>query len=182
MARLKVITEPDPRVTAPSGRLRQVSAPVTSVDDGLRKLAADMHETMAEEHGVGLAAPQVGVLQRLIVIHVPEDYGEEGEPEQCYTLVNPEIIKAGGSEEDFEGCLSFPDLVGEVTRYRWVNVRALDEHGKALRFRARGILARIIQHEIDHLDGILFFDRMDDWSSLGYPTRDQVEEHEPVIS
>jgi peptide deformylase len=182
MARLKVITEPDPRYTKPSGRLRQKSLPVATVEDKLRKLAADLHETMDEEHGVGLAAPQVGILQRMVVIHVPEDYNDEGEPEQRYTLINPEIIKAGGSELDYEGCLSFPDLIGEVPRYKWVNVRALDEHGKTLRFRARGILARIIQHEIDHLDGVLFFDRMDDWSTLGYPSREEIEEQEPVIS
>ena len=180
MARLKVITEPDPRYATISPRLRQQSEPVTSFDDGLRKLTEDMHETMDLEHGVGLAAPQVGILQRVIVIHVPEDYGEEGQPEQRLSLVNPEIIKAGGSELDFEGCLSFPDLTGEVPRYKWVNVRAQDVTGKPMRFKARGILARILQHEIDHLDGILFFDRMEDWSTLGYPSREEVEEGEPV--
>ena len=182
MARLKVITEPDPRYATPSDRLRQKSQPASGVDDSLRKLAADMHETMAEERGVGLAAPQVGILTRLVVIHVPEDYDEEGDPEQTLTLINPEIIKAGGNEYDFEGCLSFPDMIGEVPRYKWVNVRALDETGKARRFKARGILARIIQHEIDHLDGVLFFDRMDDWSTLGYPSQEEAEEQEPVIS
>ena len=182
MARLKVITEPDPRYTNPSPRLRQKSEPVTSIDASIRKLASDMHETMAEEHGVGLAAPQVGILKRMVVIHVPENYGEEGEPEQSLTLINPEIIKAGGREMDYEGCLSFPDLIGEVPRYQWVNVKAQDEDGKSRRFKARGILARIIQHEIDHLDGILFFDRMDDWSTLGYPSKEEIEEEEPVIT
>lgn len=182
MAHLKVITEPDPRYASPSDRLRQKSEPVTSFDESLRKLAADMHETMAEEHGVGLAAPQVGILKRMVVIHIPEDYGEEGDPEQTLTLVNPEILKAGGRELDFEGCLSFPDLIGEVPRYGWVNVRAQDEYGKSRRFKARGILARVIQHEIDHLDGVLFFDRMDDWSTLGYPSREEVEEQDPVIT
>jgi len=182
MARLKVITEPDPRVAAPSDRLRQKSEPVSVVDESLRKLAADMHATMAEEHGVGLAGPQVGILKRIIVIHVPEGYDDDDDPEQTLTLINPEIVKAGGSELDFEGCLSFPDLIGEVQRYRWVNVKTLDEEGKARRFKAKGILARIIQHEIDHLDGILFFDRMEDWSTLGYPSKEEVEEQEPVIS
>ena len=182
MAHLKVITEPDPRYARPSDRLRQKSEPVTSFDDSLRKLAADMHQTMAEEHGVGLAAPQVGILQRMVVIHIPEDYGEEGDPEQILTLVNPEILKAGGRELDFEGCLSFPDLIGEVPRYGWVNVRTQDEYGKSRRFKARGILARVIQHEIDHLDGVLFFDRMDDWTTLGYPSREEVEEQDPVIT
>lgn len=182
MARLKVITEPDPRIADPSNRLRQKSEPVTVVDDRMRTLAADMHATMVEERGVGLAAPQVGILKRLVVIHVPEGYDDEEDPEQTLTLINPEIVKAGGSEFDFEGCLSFPDLIGEVPRYRWVNVKSLDEDGKARRFRARGILARIIQHEIDHLDGILFFDRMEDWSTLSYPSKEEAEEHEPVIS
>ena len=181
MACLKVITEPDPRYSDPSPRLRQKSLPVTKVDDGLRKLARDMHETMEHERGVGLAAPQVGILQRMVVIHIPEGYQDEEEPEQTLTLINPEILKAGGNEMDFEGCLSFPDLTGEVQRYKWVNVRALDEDGEPLRFKARGILARVIQHEIDHLDGILFFDRMDDWSTLGYPSAEEVEEQEPVI-
>jgi peptide deformylase len=160
MAHLRVITEPDPRYATPSDRLRQKSEPVTSFDDALRKLAADMHETMAEEHGVGLAAPQVGILKRMVVIHIPEDYGEEGDPEQTLTLVNPEILKAGGREMDYEGCLSFPDLIGEVPRYAWVNVRTQDEHGQSRRFKARGILARVIQHEIDHLDGVLFLQHL----------------------
>lgn len=180
MTRLNVITEPDPRISKPSPKLRQKSTPVTSVDRAIRKLVDDMHETMLAENGVGLAAPQIGILKRVVVIHVPEDYEEEGSPEQTLTLINPEVIKAGGNELDFEGCLSFPDLTGEVSRYRWVNVRALDADGKPLRFKARGILARIIQHEIDHLDGVLFFDRMDDWSTLGYPSREAVEEQEPV--
>lgn len=182
MARLKVIKEPDPRYAKSSDRLRQTSETVASFDESLRKLAADMHETMAEENGVGLAAPQVGILQRVVAIHLPEGYGEEDDPEQTLTLVNPEILKAGGRELDYEGCLSFPELVGEVPRYGWVNVRAQDEFGKSTRFKARGILARVIQHEIDHLDGVLFFDRMDDWSTLGYPSKEELEEEEPVIT
>lgn len=177
MARLKVITEPDPRYARGSDRLRQISEPVTSFDEALRKLAASMHETMAEERGVGLAAPQVGIVKRMVVIHIPAGYHEEDQPEETLTLVNPEILKAGGRDYDYEGCLSFPDLIGEVPRYGWVNVRAQDETGKALRFRARGILARVVQHEIDHLDGVLFFDRMDDWTTLGYvPDSEEAEE------
>lgn len=182
MAILRVITEPDPRVAKGSGRLREVSKPVTRFDERLRKLAADMHETMEDEHGVGLAAPQIGILERLVVIHVPAGYHDEEQEELILTLVNPEIVKAGGREYDFEGCLSFPDLLGEVPRYAWVNVKAQDETGKSHRFRARGILARIIQHEIDHLDGVLFFDRMDDWSTLGYPSREEIEEEDAVTA
>lgn len=181
MARLRVITEPDPRFAKISPRLRQQSLPIEQIDDKLRKLADDMHETMDAEHGVGLAAPQIGILQRLVVIHIPEDYDED-DPEECrLTLVNPEIIKAGGNEIALEGCLSFPDLTGEVPRYKWVNIRGLDLNGKPLRFRARGILARVIQHEVDHLNGVLFFDRMEDWSTLGYPVPEEAEAEEAVI-
>lgn len=182
MAILKVITEPDPRVAKGSGRLREESKPVTSFDERLKKLAADMHETMADEQGVGLAAPQVGIMERMVVIHVPAGYQDEDQEEQSLTLVNPEIVKAGGREYDYEGCLSYPDLLGEVPRYTWVNVKHQDESGKAYRFRARGILARIIQHEIDHLDGVLFFDRMDDWSTLGYPPREGEVEDEDAVT
>lgn len=181
MARLKVITEPDPRFAKISPRLRQESLPVTKIDDRLRKLSEDMFETMDAEHGVGLAAPQVGILERLVVIHIPEEYDEEDPEERWMALVNPEIIKAGGNEVALEGCLSFPDLTGEVPRYKWVNVRGLDIDGNPLRFRARGILARVVQHEVDHLNGVLFFDRMDDWSSLGYPVPAEAGEEDAVI-
>jgi peptide deformylase len=116
-----------------------------------------------------LAAPQVGVLKRLVVVYLPPDYDEEGDPELQLMLVNPEVVKAGGREVCPEGCLSFPELVGDVPRYTSLNVRARDLEGRELRIRARGYLARVLQHEIDHLDGILFFDRMDDYSTLRYP-------------
>lgn len=180
MARLKVITEPDPRYSKDSGKLRQVSAPVEQVDDKLRALAEDMRETMIAENGVGLAAPQVGILQRLIVIHIPPEYDDDDPEEKWLALVNPEIIKAGGGDIALEGCLSFPDLTGDVPRYKWVNVRGLDTEGIPVRFKAKGTLARVLQHEIDHLNGVLFFDRMDDWSTLGYLTADEVEEEAPV--
>ncbi len=180
MARLKVITEPDPRVTKISPRLRQKSLPVEQIDDELRQLVEDMYETMEAERGIGLAAPQVGILRRLIVIHIPPDYDEDDPEERWFALVNPEIVKAGGNEIALEGCLSFPDLTGEVPRYKWVNFRGLDLEGKPLRFKARGTLARVLQHEIDHLNGVLFFDRMDDWSTLGYPAPAE-EEEEAVI-
>ena len=180
MARLKVITEPDPRFGKLSGRLRQQSIPIEQVDDKIRKLAEDMHETMIAENGVGLAAPQVGILQRLIVIHIPPEYDDEDPEERWLTLINPEIVKAGGNDLGLEGCLSFPDLTGDVPRYKWVNVRALDENGKPVRLKAKGTLARVLQHEIDHLNGVLFFDRMEDWSTLGYLTTEEVEEEAPV--
>jgi peptide deformylase len=165
---LPIIIETDPRQAKPSNRLRQRSERIATITPDIAQLAADMHETMHVEHGVGLAAPQVGHLIRLIVIHVPEGYQEPDIDELSLTLINPEIIKAGGREWGVEGCLSFPELIGDVERYAWVNVKAQDIEGKPLRIKARGVLARILQHEIDHLDGVLFFDRMEDWSTLGY--------------
>jgi peptide deformylase len=167
MARLKIVSEPDPRMGEVSDRLRQKSARVETFDGDLRQLAYDMLETMEARDGVGLAAPQVGILRRLVVITVPGD--DEDDPPETYFLVNPEIMKAGGQETALEGCLSFPTgLYGEVRRYATVNVRARDLDGKEFRVKGRGLLARALQHEIDHLDGILFIDRMDDYSTLGY--------------
>lgn len=168
MALLKLITEPDPRFASISDRLRHKSARIDNIDASVRTLASNMFETMMHERGVGLAAPQVGVLKRLVVIHVPAGYDDEDDSEISLTLINPEIIKAGGREYGIEGCLSFPDLVGEVPRYTSVTARAQDIEGNTLRIKVRGSLARVLQHEIDHLDGVLYFDRMDDWSTLGY--------------
>jgi peptide deformylase len=173
MALLKIITEPDPRFATISPRLRQKSERIDAIDASVRKLAADMLETMFEANGVGLAAPQIGIYKRLVVIHIPAGYEDEDDPEITLELVNPEILKAGGRELGIEGCLSFPDMIGEVPRYATVNVRAQDLAGNTIRIKTRGILARALQHEIDHLDGVLFFDRMDDWSTLGYPPRSE---------
>jgi peptide deformylase len=178
MAPLTIIIEPDPRFSRISDRLRHRSSPIGSITSEIRDLAEAMHETMEVERGVGLAAPQVGIRQRLIAIYLPEGYGEPDDPEQRLTLVNPEIVKAGGQEYAFEGCLSFPDLVGEVPRHTWVQVKALDITGKQLRFRARGMLARVIQHEIDHLEGILYFDRMDDINDLQLVETQETDEDE----
>lgn len=179
MALLDLITEPDPRYATISNRLRQKSARVEHIDESIRTLATDMFETMMHERGVGLAAPQIGELQRLIVIFVPAGYEHEDDPDISLTLVNPEIMKAGGRDYGIEGCLSFPDLVGEVPRYTSINVRAQDLHGNTLRIKSRGNLARVLQHEIDHLDGILYFDRMDDWTTLGYLPDRSVETTDP---
>lgn len=178
MAKLELVIEPDPRYNRISDRLRAKSEPVAEVTPELQQLARDMHETMREEAGVGLAAPQIGRNIRLVVIHLPEGYQDEIDTEVNLTLFNPEIVKAGGRETDYEGCLSFPDLIGPVERYSWVIVKGQDENGDRVRFRAKGILARVLQHEIDHLDGVLFFDRMESIGLLFYPHEVQAEEEE----
>lgn len=180
MAILPIIIEPDPRLGGISPALRQVSEPIDEITAEVRQLAEDMFETMKDAEGVGLAAPQVGVLQRLVVIHIPEGHEDEDSPERHYTLINPQIVKAGGRETLIEGCLSFPELAGEVERYSWVIVKATDPDGKSMRFRAKGLLARAVQHEIDHLDGILFFDRMENINELFY-LDDLVEEEIPAV-
>ena len=172
MAILDIIFEGDPR-------LRQKATKIRAVDDALRRLAADMHETMRESSGVGLAAPQVGVSRRLIVVHVPENFEQEGDPATTLSLVNPEIIKAHGRVLACEGCLSIPGWVGEVPRAEQVTVKAIDLTNRPVRIKARGWVARVLQHEVDHLDGILYVDRVEDKSTLRR-VPDDVEVEGPV--
>jgi peptide deformylase len=159
MAILDIIIEGDPR-------LRQKALKIRHAEESLKQLAADMHETMDAAPGVGLAGPQVGVMRRIIVIHVSEDYLEEGSPDMRMTLLNPEIVKGYGEEIAQEGCLSIPGWVGDVRRMTTITVKAMDIENRAVRIKAEGWLARILQHEIDHLDGILFVDRMDEGTEL----------------
>ena len=136
--------------------------PVTRVRDfgpKLHKLLDDMLETMRAAPGTGLAAPQVGVELRALVIDCPEDPEKPDENVQTYELINPEILKAKGKEEEQEGCLSLPGLVADVDRATQVLVRAQDRHGREFRLKAYDWLARIVQHEIDHLQGVLMTDR-----------------------
>lgn len=159
MALLRILVEGDPR-------LREKAIKIKSVDGSLRKLAADMHETMDDAPGVGLAGPQVGVMRRIIVIHVPGEYEGEDEPDVRMTLLNPEVVKAQGEVTAEEGCLSIPYWVGDVPRAEVVTVKAMDLDAKPVRFKAKGWTARVLQHEIDHLNGILFIDRVEDKSTL----------------
>ena len=168
MALLEILLEGDPR-------LRQKALRVRGVDDSLRELAKDMFETMLEAPGVGLAAPQVGVLRRFIWVHVPENFHDEGGPEFSIALVNPEIVKAHGRILGYEGCLSIPGWTGEVPRAEVVTVKGIGLDNKPIRVKARGWGARVLQHEIDHLDGILFLDRVEDKSTIV-----QVPEEETV--
>jgi len=159
MATREIILEGDPR-------LRRRATKIRAVDDEVRRLAQDMFETMVAAPGVGLAAPQIGITRRLIVAHVPAGYIDEDDAEFTVRLANPEIIRAQGREVDTEGCLSIPGWVGDVPRADVITVRALDMDNKAVRLKARGFFARVLQHEIDHLDGILYTDRVEDKETM----------------
>ncbi len=147
--------------------LRQKARKVKRFGPDLERLANEMLETMRDAHGVGLAAPQVGLPVRLFVAEVPEDMEDEPHAGESYIFVNPKIIKVGREEvEREEGCLSIPGIYGDVWRPDEVVVRAQDAKGNTFRLRARGFLARIILHEYDHLEGILFVDRVEDPATL----------------
>ena len=145
MAKLKILEFPDPR-------LRTKAAPVEVVDDALRALIADMFETMYDAPGIGLAATQVDVHQRLLVTDVSSDKSEP------HVLINPEILEKDGVTFTDEGCLSVPGYYEEVQRAEHIRVRYLDRNGEQREMEAAGLLAVCIQHEIDHLDGKLFVD------------------------
>lgn len=135
--------------------LRKKSRPVEVVDDKIRELLNDMAETMYDTKiGGGLAACQVGILKRLVVI----DLGEG-----LIKLVNPEIIRQSGAQQVIEGCLSFPGVWGKVTRPAHVTVRALNEEGKKVIIRGKGMMAKCLCHEIDHLDGLVFIDKVSEF-------------------
>jgi peptide deformylase len=140
----------------PDPVLRVKCRAVTAIDDRVRKLAADMVETMHAAPGIGLAAPQVGVEERIAVLDL--SVGED--PKQVHVLINPEIVHREGSETDVEGCLSLPGLTDKVERPTAVRVKALDLAGQAIELNAEGWLARAVCHEIDHLDGVLFVDHL----------------------
>lgn len=151
-------------VTLPDPILRRKARAVTKFDKTLQTLIDDMIETMREAPGVGLAAPQVGMSDRLIVVEYYEnEKAEEAEDEmkkKVWTILNPEIVKVSDEKVmGVEGCLSIPDLVGEVERHEKVQIKGLNRHGKPMRIKAQGWLARIFQHEIDHVNGIVFTDR-----------------------
>lgn len=136
-------------VTYPAEVLEQECEPVTVFDKKLVKLLKDMFDTMIKFDGVGLAAPQVGIPMQIAIVDIGDETG-------TIELINPEIIEAKGEQTGPEGCLSFPDLYGEVTRSYYVKVKARDRKGRLYTLEAEDFLARAIQHEIDHLHGILF--------------------------
>ncbi|MCP4673563.1 MAG: peptide deformylase [Desulfobacula sp.] len=158
MAVLKVLAYPEKSLLQPS-------VMVDHIDDGIRQLIDDMGETMFSAPGIGLAAPQIGVNKRVIVYDVNAGISDDDETREIKpefrSLINPEIINASGSiVSKEEGCLSVLDYNADVKRYEKVSVRALNIEGRQLEFTVEGIPAIIMQHEIDHLDGILFIDRI----------------------
>jgi peptide deformylase len=140
----------------PDPVLRKKAAPVKTIDDDLRRLVDDMVDTMYAEPGVGLAAPQIGVSLRLMVTDIT--VGEK--PDSLIVLVNPKIVSTSGRVVEEEGCLSIPDIRAEIPRAEAVEIRGWDLHQQEVSLKARGYLARAFQHEMDHLDGILIWDRM----------------------
>ncbi|MBI4990252.1 MAG: peptide deformylase [Rhodocyclales bacterium] len=147
MALLPILRYPDPR-------LHKKAAPVERVDESVRKLIADMAETMYEAPGIGLAATQVDVHKRIIVIDVSEDKST------LLAFINPEILESAGEQVCEEGCLSVPGIYEKVTRSERVKVRALDPQGAPFTLEAEGLLAVCIQHEIDHLEGKVFVEHL----------------------
>ncbi len=147
MALRKILTEEDET-------LKKKSRPVTEVTDRIRSILNDMAETMHEANGVGLAAPQVGILRRMFVVQVDEDH--------LYELINPEIVESDGDQYGEEGCLSVPGYVGMVHRAEYVRIKGLDRNGQPVEYEGEGLLARAFQHEYDHLDGILYTQKADD--------------------
>jgi peptide deformylase len=154
-----------PIIYADDPILRQKSKKVKHFGEALQVLIDDMVETMQATNGVGLAAPQVGVLERVIVIQLPEDE-EDPQSGKLFTLCNPQIIRAIGEEEGEEGCLCLPGYAGEVKRATSVIVKAQDRRGRKVRIKAEGFLARVFQHETDHLDGILYIDRVESFDKI----------------
>lgn len=190
MAKLEILTYPNPI-------LREVSEKVKNFGPEIKKLAADMLETMYDANGIGLAAPQVGNLYRMLVIDTrprdPENSRYENDDQtemeskikQPLVLINPEIVNGAGKTTFDEGCLSVPSFYETVERFETVEVKAFDVDGKEFRFKTDGLLAICIQHEMDHLEGTLFIDHISFTKSnkiknqikkTGYPTKEEMAE------
>jgi peptide deformylase len=149
--------------TVPDPVLRQKAKRVKTIDKSILKLIADMRETLEAANGVGLAAPQVGISLRVIVINVPHE--DEGEKEE-YCLLNPEVTRRIGERTVREGCLSIPGYIGEIVRSERVRVKGINEQGKGVALSAEGLLAEALEHEIDHVNGVLYVDHLDSQDKL----------------
>ncbi len=177
MALRRILTAEDPL-------LREKSKKVRHFGDSLKTLAADMLETMYAAQGVGLAAPQVGVLQRFFVVGIPAETDDDGntvEPAREYVLVNPEIVRARGDEAMEEGCLSVPGFRGVVHRATEVLMKGQDLDGRDVRFKVTGFTAQAFQHERDHLDGVLYLDHIESADDLWRITANEEGEHEELL-
>ena len=152
MAILPICHFPDDSV------LSQKAKRVPRIDSSVQRLIDDMVETMQQVNGIGLAAPQVGVSLRVIVLQMPD--------EEPIAIINPEIVKRAGEQEVAEGCLSVPGYFGEIKRSASVTVKGQDREGKAIRIKATGLIAEALEHEIDHLNGILYIDHLDSQDKL----------------
>ncbi|MBS1146323.1 MAG: formylmethionine deformylase [Proteobacteria bacterium] len=168
MAKLDILHYPD-------ARLHKVAKPVATVDARIQKLVDDMAETMYDAPGIGLAATQVNVHERVVVIDISETHDD------LLVLINPEIIAQSGTEESEEGCLSVPGIYDRITRAERVSVRALDRNGKSFELKADGLLAVCIQHEMDHLVGKVFVDYLSGLkrNRIKAKLQKQAREHRP---
>lgn len=136
--------------------LRKKCREVDEITPRILQLLDDMHETLEKAQGVGLAAPQVGVLRRIVIVEIDD---------KKYEMINPEIIAKKGRQNEIEACLSVPEKYGSVKRPAWVKVRAMDRHGNIYEAEGEGLMARCFCHELDHLDGILYIDKADEMYS-----------------
>jgi len=152
--------------------LREKAKKVSRINSSVQRLIDNMIDTMQEANGVGLAAPQVGVSLRVIVVQMPE--------EEPIALINPEIVKRGGQQEATEGCLSIPGYYGEIKRSAEVTVKGKDRRGKAIRIKATGLMTEALEHEIDHLNGVLYIDHVEKAENL-HRTATVGQQNEPEI-
>jgi peptide deformylase len=151
-----------PILTVPDPILRQRAKRVKKIDKSIQKLVSDMCETLTSANGVGLAAPQIGTSLRVIVISIPQKDQKNDE----YCFINPEIVRRTGERVVREGCLSIPGYIGEIKRSEQVRVKGVDATGKELKLRAEGLLAEALEHEIDHLNGVLYVDHLESQDKL----------------
>ncbi|HET9410995.1 MAG TPA: peptide deformylase [Candidatus Dormibacteraeota bacterium] len=154
--------------------LREKAKKVARVDTSIQRLIDDLAETMLAAPGAGLAAPQIGVPLRVCVV--------KGDDNQIWALVNPEIVRSDGVQVGYEGCLSYPGWVGEVARYETVVVKGRNRRGKEVRIKSNGFTARAFQHELDHLDGVLFIDRLTNLDTLQRVEDLQAEDQEAAVA
>jgi peptide deformylase len=153
--------------TLPEPVLRQKSKRISNIDSSVIRLIADMRETMHAARGVGLAAPQLGTLLRLIVIGIPE--------EEDIVLINPQIVRHSGERLVDEGCLSVPGYMGQIKRAESVTAKGRDQNGKEIRIKGDNLLAQALEHEIDHLNGILYIDHLESMDKLRKITPEEIE-------